>query len=56
MSEHSEAEWNAAVSSALEANDVKAVPHLLVMMAFDGYAHEAESLRRLMVRTLRESS
>jgi len=48
VSEHSEAQWYAAVSAALRANDVEAVPHLLVLMALDGYGHEAEALRRLV--------
>ena len=56
MSEHTEAQWNAAVSAALRANDVEAVPHLLVLMALDGYGHEAESLRRLMVLAAGASS
>lgn len=49
MSEHTEAQWNAAISAALRADDIKAVPGLLVLMALDGYGHEAESLRRLML-------
>ncbi len=53
MSKHTEAQWNAAVSAALQADDVEAVPHLLVLMALDGYGHEAESLRRSMVNLAR---
>lgn len=49
MGKHTEAQWNAAISAALRADDVEAVPHLLVLMALDGYGHEAESLRRLLV-------
>jgi hypothetical protein len=48
MSKHTEAQWNGAISAALQANDIEAVPHLLVLMALDGYGHEAESLRRTM--------
>lgn len=39
-------------SSAIRAEDVKAVPGLLTLMASDGYGHEAESLRRDMVELI----
>lgn len=39
-----------AITAALAAHDVKAVPALLVAMALDGYGHEAETLRRDMSR------
>ena len=49
MSKHSLAQYYAAVSAALRAEDVEDVPGLLVLMAADGYGHEAEELRRQMV-------
>lgn len=49
MSKHSLAQYYAAASAALRAKDVEAVPGLLVLMAADGYGHEAEELRRQMV-------
>lgn len=38
--------YYAAISAALRASDIEAVPDLLVLMATDGYGHEAEELRR----------
>lgn len=52
MSKHSEAQWYAAVSAAIQAGDFEAVPGLLVLMALDGYGHEAETLRRTTVAAL----
>lgn len=40
--------YYAAISAALNADDVQAVPGLLTLMALDGHGHEAETLRRLM--------
>lgn len=48
MSKHSLAQYYAAVSAALRATDMEAIPGLLVLMAADGYGHEAEELRRMM--------
>lgn len=49
MSRHSLAQYYAAVSAALRAEDMEVTPGLLVLMAADGYGHEAEELRRTMV-------
>lgn len=49
MSGYTEAQWYGAVSAALRVNDIEAVPGLLVLMTLDGFGHEAEALRRLMV-------
>lgn len=43
------ANYYAAVSAALTAHDVAAVPGLLTLMALDGYGDEAEELRRMML-------
>lgn len=43
------ADYYAAITAALDAGDIKAVPGLLVLMAGDGYGHEAEQLRRELV-------
>jgi hypothetical protein len=48
MPKYTEAQWNAAISAALRADDIEVIPQLLVLMALDGYGHEAESLRRAM--------
>lgn len=48
MSKHSLAQYYAAVSAALRAEDMEAIPGLLVLMAADGYGYEAEELRRQM--------
>ena len=53
MSKHTEAEWNAALSAAIRADDLQAIPGLLVLMSLDGYGHEAESWRRHMLATLK---
>ena len=56
---HDLAQYHAAINSAIRAEDVKAVPGLLVMMASDGYGHEAESLRRdllLVIETAKETA
>ena len=45
MSRHSLAQYYAAVSAALRAEDMEVTPGLLVLMAADGYGHEAEELR-----------
>lgn len=55
MSKHTEAQWNTAISAALRAEDIAAVPHLLALMALDGYGHEAESLRRLMLSVVKDA-
>ncbi len=46
MSEHSLADWYAALGAAIRANDMDAVPGLLTLMALDGFGHEAEQWRR----------
>lgn len=46
MSKHLLADWYAALGAAIRAEDVQAVPGLLVLMALDGYGHEAEQWRR----------
>lgn len=46
MHERPLAAYYAAVSAALRAHDTEAVPGLLILMAADGYGHEAEELRR----------
>lgn len=43
-------QYYAAISAALRAEDVRAIPSLLVLMATDGYGHEAEAVRRLIAR------
>ena len=43
------ASWHAAIRDALRERDIPAVVSLLVAMAADGYAHEAEELRRQML-------
>ena len=49
MAQRPLANYYAAVSAALRANDIEAVPGLLALMALDGYGHEAEELRRQML-------
>lgn len=46
MSDRPLAQYYAAIAEAVKASDFDAVPGLLVIMASDGYAHEAETLRR----------
>jgi len=46
MSAHALENWYAALGAAIRAEDVEAVPGLLVLMALDGYGHEAEQWRR----------
>lgn len=46
MPERPLAAYYAAVSAALRADDTEAIPGLLIVMAVDGYGHEAEELRR----------
>lgn len=43
------ANYYAAVSAALEAGDLQAIPGLLGLMAVDGYAREADELRAFML-------
>ena len=49
---HTLAQYHAAITSAIRAEDIKAIPGLLVMMASDGYGHEAEVLRRDMLTVI----
>jgi hypothetical protein len=42
-------DWRNAIRHALHEHDVKAVPHLLALMALDGYADEAERLHLAML-------
>ena len=53
MSTRPLADYIEAIIAALAAHDVAAVPGLLVRMTLDGYGHEAESLRRDMLRAAR---
>ena len=46
MADYPLANYYAAVSAALRAEDIKAISDFLVLMAADGYGHEAEELRR----------
>lgn len=49
MAKYPLANYYAAVSSALRAEGtIEAIPSLLILMAADGYGHEAEDLRRLL--------
>jgi hypothetical protein len=41
--------WQAGISSALREQDIPAVVSLLAAMAADGYADEADELRRQML-------
>ena len=47
--------WHAAITAALKAHDIEAVPQLLALMAVNGYPREAEDLRQLMLATPREA-
>ena len=49
MSTYPLASWHDAFLRALRERDIPAVVSLLVGMAFDGYGHEAEELRRQML-------
>lgn len=49
MADYPLASYYAAVSAALRAEDIEAIPGLLVLMAADGYGHEAEELRRQLI-------
>ena len=49
MSDYALAAWHDAFLRALRERDIPAVASLLVGMAFDGYGHEAEELRRQML-------
>jgi len=48
------ASWHDAFLRALRERDIPAVASLLVGMAFDGYGHEAEELRREITQSTTE--
>ena len=50
MSEHTLADWHEAIRHCLADQNVQAVGPLLILMALDGYGHEAEEARRAMIR------
>lgn len=56
MNKHPLTNYYAAISAAIRAHDLEAVPGLLVRMALDGYGHEAEELRRQMALLSKETS
>jgi hypothetical protein len=47
-------DWRNAIRHALHERDVQAVPHLLALMALDGYPDEAERLRQAMLDITQE--
>lgn len=49
MSTYPLASWHAAIRDALRERDIPAVVSLLAAMAADGYADEADELRRQML-------
>lgn len=42
-------QWHAALAEALHDGEVRAVPGILVAMTLDGFGHEAETARRMML-------
>lgn len=54
MSTYPLATWQAAIRSALREKDIPAVVSLLAAMAADGYADEADELRRWMLAAATE--
>ena len=54
MSTYPLASWHAAIRDALRERDIPAVVSLLAAMAADGYAHEAEELRREITQSTTE--
>ncbi len=56
MADYPLASYYAAVSAALRAEDIEAIPGLLVLMAADGYGHEAEELRRQLLQVAQAES
>lgn len=45
--------WHEIVSEAIADSEIEAVPRILVYMALDGWGHEAEDLRRTLVKATR---